>query len=145
MCRHKCNIKQASTKFILKRRCHDNPCFWQQFCVGENNGGHKARPWKTTICQGKQQAWAVKLFARLTELSWSDVRDTCASSRHYFLAQKSTKKITEYRDTAPLTLVLIYTPAYFRTESLSLSLSLSVSLTHTHTRAHTHTHTHENY
>ena len=43
-------------------------------------------------------AWTVKLFARLIDLSWSDVRDTCASSRHFLLAQK----ITEYRDTAPL-------------------------------------------
>ena len=46
-------------------------------------------------------AWAVKVFARLTELSWSDVRDTCVSSRHFFLARKA-QKITEYRDTAPL-------------------------------------------
>ena len=29
------------------------------------------------------------------------VRDTCASNRHFLLAQKSAK-ITEYRDTAPL-------------------------------------------
>ena len=47
-------------------------------------------------------AWAVKLFARLTELLWSDVRETCASSRHFLLAQKKRKKITEFRDTAPL-------------------------------------------
>ena len=53
-------------------------------------------------------AWAVKLFARLTELSWSDVRDICASSRHCLLAQKKAQKITEYRDTAPLILVCVY-------------------------------------
>ena len=34
----------------------------------------------------------------------SDVRDTCASNRHFLLAPKSTK-ITEYRDTAPFTLL----------------------------------------
>ena len=33
----------------------------------------------------------------------SDVRDTCASNRHFLLAQKA-QKITEYRDTAPLNL-----------------------------------------
>ena len=33
-------------------------------------------------------AWAVKLFVRLTKLSWSDVHDPCASSRHFSLAQK---------------------------------------------------------
>ena len=27
--------------------------FWQPFCVGKNNGGHKARPRKTTIARGK--------------------------------------------------------------------------------------------
>ena len=42
----------------------------------------------------------MKLFAWLTELSWSDAHDTCVSSRHLFLAQKSAK-ITEYRDTTP--------------------------------------------
>ena len=48
-------------------------------------------------------AWAVKLFTRLIELSWSDVRDICASSRHCLLTQKKkSAKITEYRDTAPL-------------------------------------------
>ena len=46
-------------------------------------------------------AWVVKLFARLTKLSWSDVRDICVISRHCLLAQKKRKKITEYRDTAP--------------------------------------------
>ena len=46
-------------------------------------------------------AWAAKLFAQTTELSWSDVRDTSASSRHFLLVQKKAQKITEYRDTAP--------------------------------------------
>ena len=46
-------------------------------------------------------AWPVKLFARLTELSWCDVRDTCVNSRH-FSSRKKAQKITEYRDTAPL-------------------------------------------
>ena len=77
----------------LNRQCHDNRWFWQQFCVGENNGGHKARLRKTTIARGKRHlrdsAFAVKLFARLTELLWSDVRDTCVSSRHFLPAQKS--------------------------------------------------------
>ena len=27
--------------------------FWQPFCVGKNNGGHKGRPRKTTIARGK--------------------------------------------------------------------------------------------
>ena len=34
----------------------------------------------------------MKLFTRLTELTWCDVRDTCVSSRHIFLAQKKRKK-----------------------------------------------------
>ena len=82
--------------------------FWQPFCVGKNNGGRKARPRKTTIPRGRRQlldsAWPEKLFARLTELSWSDVRDTYPSSRRFLLVQKSAKKITENRDTASLTL-----------------------------------------
>ena len=69
--------------------------FWQPFCVGKNNGSHKARPRKTTIARRKRlfldSSWAVKLFAGLTKLSWSGVRDTCVSSRHFFLAQKSAK------------------------------------------------------
>ena len=32
----------------------------------------------------------------------SDVRDACASNRHFLLAQKKAQNITEYRDTAPL-------------------------------------------
>ena len=40
--------------------------------MGENNGGHKARPRKTTFARGKRRlldsAGAVKLFARQTEL-----------------------------------------------------------------------------
>ena len=47
-------------------------------------------------------AWATKLFALLTELSWSDVCDTYASGRHFSLMQKKRKAITEYHDTAPL-------------------------------------------
>ena len=70
--------------------------FWQPFCVGKNNGGHKARPRKTTIARTKRRllnsAWAAKLFARLTELACSDVRDTCASSHHFLLTQKKRKK-----------------------------------------------------
>ena len=64
----------------LKRQCHDNPWFLAAILCWENNGGHKARPQKTTISQGKQHfldsAWAVKLFARPSKLSWSDVLDT---------------------------------------------------------------------
>ena len=45
--------------------------------------------------QGKwhlnESAWAVKLFARLTELWSSDVCHTCAISRHFLLAQKPQK------------------------------------------------------
>ena len=82
--------------------------FWQPFCVGENNGGLKARPRKTTIARGRQYYYSTQLgqwsCARPTELPWSDVRDTYASSRHFLLAQKSARKITENRDTAPLTL-----------------------------------------
>ena len=73
--------------------------------MGKNNGGHKGGPRKTTFSRQKRfllnSSRAVKLFARLTELSWSDVRDTCASSRHFLLVQKA-QNITEYRDTAPL-------------------------------------------
>ena len=45
-----------------------------------------------------ESAWTAKLFARLTELSWSDV---CASSRHFrSCKKKKRKKIIKYRDTA---------------------------------------------
>ena len=43
--------KKIMRKFSsrLKQRCHDNRWFWQAFCVGKNNGSHKARPWKSTM------------------------------------------------------------------------------------------------
>ena len=41
-------------------------------------------------------SWAVKLFARLTELSWSDVGDTLREQSPVY----TRAKITEYRDTA---------------------------------------------
>ena len=69
--------------------------FWQPFCVGKNNGGQKARPRKTTVARGKRHfldsAWPVKLFARLNELSWCDVRDTPGEQSPFFLAQKMRK------------------------------------------------------
>ena len=37
---------------------------------------------------------AAKLFVWLTELSWSDVRDTCVSSRHFLPAQKTLNIVT---------------------------------------------------
>ena len=57
----------------------------------------KGSPRKTTFSGGKRHlrdsTWAVKLFAWLTELSWSDVCDTCASSRHFY-SRKKAQKIT---------------------------------------------------
>ena len=73
--------------------------FFSQFCVGENNGGSQVRLRKQNLLDS---AWAAKLFTRLTELSRSDVRETCASSHHFSLAQKNPQKITELRDTATL-------------------------------------------
>ena len=76
--------------------------FWQPFYVGKNNGGHKARPRKTTIARGKlhllDSAGAVKLFARLTEL----MSATLARAVATFARAKRAQKITEYRDTASL-------------------------------------------
>ena len=46
-------------------------------------------------------SWAVKLFVRLTELSWSNVREQSP----IFTRAKKAQKITEYCDTAPLTKV----------------------------------------
>ena len=84
--------------------------FWQPFCVGKN-GGRKARPRKTTIARAKRRlldsAWAAKLLARLTELAWSDVRDTCASGRHFLLAQKKRKKSLNIV-TLPLQIIRIF-------------------------------------
>ena len=41
--------------------------FWQPFCAGKNNGGHKARLQKTNIARGKRHfldsAWPVKVLA----------------------------------------------------------------------------------
>ena len=71
--------------------------FWQPFCVGKKMAATRQGRGKRYLLD---LAWAVKLFARLTELSWSDVRDICASCRHCLLAQKKAQKITEYRDTA---------------------------------------------
>ena len=96
--RHWCQASITFFAYILKRQCHDNRWFLAVILcgVGKNNGGHKARPRRTTVARGKRHfldwAWQVKLFARLTELSWCDVRDTCVSSRLFFLAQKSAKK-----------------------------------------------------
>ena len=42
--------------------------------------------------------WAVKLFARLTEL----MSTTLAQAAAIFCSRKRAQKITEYRDTAPL-------------------------------------------
>ena len=70
--------------------------------MGKNNGGHKARPQKTTIARGKlhllDSAGAVKLFARLTEL----MSETLARAVAIFCSRKKAQKITEYRDTASL-------------------------------------------
>ena len=85
--------------YKLKRQCHDNRWFLAAILCGKNNGCHRGRPRKTTISRGKplllNSFWAVKLFAQLTELSWSDVRDSCVGSRHLLLAQKKRKKTTE--------------------------------------------------
>ena len=68
-------------------------------------GGRKARPWKQQLLGGKRQlldsTWAVKLLMRLTELSWSDVRDIC-NNRHVLLAQKKRKKKSLNIVTLPL-------------------------------------------
>ena len=49
-----------------------------------------------TVARGKRHfldsAWPVKLFTRLTELSWCDIRNTCVSSRHFPWAKKKRKK-----------------------------------------------------
>ena len=64
--------------------------------MGKNNGGTREGRGKRHFLEENDflldSSWVVKLFARLTELSWSDVPDTCASSRHFLLARKSAKK-----------------------------------------------------
>ena len=89
----------------LKRQCHDNRWFLAAILFGESNGCHKARPQQTTIARGKRHlhdsAWTLKLFIRLTEMSWSDVRDTCVSSRH-FCPRKKKRKISLNIMTLPL-------------------------------------------
>ena len=99
-------LQEENLFFYIKAAGSRQPViFGSHFVWGKNNGGHKSRPRKTTINRGKRHfldsVWAVKLFAQLTELSWSDVRDTCVSSRH-FSSRKKAQKITEYRDTPPL-------------------------------------------
>ena len=70
--------------------------------MGKNNGGHKARPRKTTIARGKRplldSAGAVKPFARQMEL----ISATFARAVAIFCSRKNSAKITEFRDTAPL-------------------------------------------
>ena len=89
--------------WTLKRQCHDNRWFfWQPFCVGKNNGGHKARPRKTTIARGN--------YICSTQLGrWSCSRDWPSwCPRHlreqlpFFARAKKAQKNTEYRDTASL-------------------------------------------
>ena len=62
---------------------------WEKIMAATRQGCGKRQ------LQGKwhlnESAWAVKLFARLTELWSSDVRDTCAISRHFLLVQKAQK------------------------------------------------------
>ena len=62
--------------------------FWQPFCVGKIMAATRQGRGKRYLLDS---ALAVKLFARLTELPWPDFHDTCASSRHCLLAQKSVK------------------------------------------------------
>ena len=63
--------------------------FWQPFCVGKNNGGHKGRPRKTTkmtFAAHGLGSEAVRAADR------ADIRDTCASSSHFFARAKKCKK-----------------------------------------------------
>ena len=80
----------------LKQQCHDNQWFLAAILCGKN-GGHKARPRKSTIARRKRHfldsAWVVKLFTRLTEMSRSDFRDTCVSSRHFSSRKIKRKKL----------------------------------------------------
>ena len=96
----------ALARLNLKRQCQDNRWFFgSHFVWGKIMAAVRQGRGKRQLFKKKRHlldsAWPVKLLARLIELSWSDVRDTCASSRRFLLAQKSAK-ITEYRDPAPL-------------------------------------------
>ena len=63
--------------------------FVSHFVGGENDGGHKARLRKTVLAQLSLGPEAT----RQIELSWSDVRDTCMSSRHFRPCAKSAKSL----------------------------------------------------
>ena len=70
-------------------------------------------------------AWAAELFAQLAKLSWSDVRDTCESSRYFSLTQKSAK-ITEYKAQRLLNIVTL-TPGGGGTTAIHSFVLLSIS------------------
>ena len=99
-------LQYDMTLLTLKRQCHDNRWFLAAILCGKNNGGHKARPQKTTISRGKMT------FARF---SWGGEAARAADRavmvqcpRHlreqspFFARAKKAQEITEYRDTAPL-------------------------------------------
>ena len=79
-------------------QCHDikSVIFGSHFVWGKIMAATRQGRGKRHFPRGNRHfldsAWAVKVFARLTELSLSDVRDTCASSRHFLLAQKKALK-----------------------------------------------------
>ena len=75
--------------------------FWQPFCVGKNNGGHKARLRKTNCLRKTTFARLSRGSETVRAADGADVRDTCASSSLVLLVPKKTQKITEYRDPAP--------------------------------------------
>ena len=105
----------------LKRQCHANRWFLVAIlCREKIRAATRESRGKPTFSWGKRflldSSQAVKLFAWLTELSWSDVSDTCSSIRAIFHSRKKAQHITEYRDTAPLSF-----------ESVSLITSLPCS------------------
>ena len=91
---------QYPNNALLQQQCHDHWWFFfSHFVWGKIMAVTRQGRGKRHLLDS---SWAAKLFGHLTELSWSDVRDTCASSHHFFLAQKKRKKFTECQYTDPL-------------------------------------------
>ena len=83
--------------------------FWQPFCVGiimaasRQGRGKRLLLVENDGCSTQPGRCAMKLFARQTELRSA----TLARAIAIFFARAKTQKISEYRDTAPLTEMLL--------------------------------------
>ena len=84
------------------------PTFWQPFCVGKNNGGHKARLRENDNCLRKTTFTRLSQDGEVVRSADRAVMVRCP--RHlreqspFFARAKKAQNITENRDTAPLNL-----------------------------------------